>query len=135
MAGSSYPFKYHQRFNSTSGFDSETLYHLEADRVMDVVTDLCDELVDVTDDDFDFKTASGVLNIDFGPKIGVWVLNKQAPNRELWLSSPISGPYHFQYDRQGTKWVSRKDGKCLFDVLQSEFSHTVGSEIEFDESF
>merc|ERR1719273_2245090 len=127
-----HPIKNQKRFTSTRsiGFDNESLYHAEADRVMDVITDLCDNLFDVTDDDFDFKTASGVLNIDFGSK-GVFVINKQAPNRELWLSSPISGPYHFQYNREHSKWISSKDGTCLFDVLNSEIAETVGSDVNF----
>ena len=40
--------------------------------------------------------ASGVLTIDM--KDGrAFVLNKQAPNMQVWLSSPISGPQRFEY--------------------------------------
>ena len=62
------------------------------------MTELCDDLFDLTSEDFDFKLASGVINIDFGGDLGVWVLNKQAPNQELWLSSPVSGPNHYIFD-------------------------------------
>ena len=28
---------------------------------------------------------------------GTWVINKQPPNRQVWLSSPISGPRRFDW--------------------------------------
>ena len=31
---------------------------------------------------------SGVLTIKLGPK-GTYVINKQTPNRQMWLSSPL----------------------------------------------
>ena len=38
--------------------------------------------------------SSGVLKLDFNSAEGkkTYVLNKQAPNQRLWLSSPFSGP-------------------------------------------
>ena len=32
---------------------------------------------------------SGVMTINFGSKHGTYVLNKQPPNKQIWLSSPI----------------------------------------------
>lgn len=32
---------------------------------------------------------SGVLTLSLGISKGTYVLNKQAPNRQLWLSSPV----------------------------------------------
>lgn len=32
---------------------------------------------------------SGVLTIRLGGDMGTYVLNKQAPNKQLWLSSPV----------------------------------------------
>ncbi|KAL8683535.1 MAG: hypothetical protein Q9224_006675 [Gallowayella concinna] len=39
---------------------------------------------------------AGVLKLDF-PPAGTYVLNKQPPNRQIWLSSPISGPKRYDY--------------------------------------
>ena len=102
---------------------------------MEMITDKCDDLFDLTSDEFDFKTASGVLNIDFGSDIGTFVLNKQAPNQQLWLSSPLSGPNHYDYDSKNKKWISSRDGHSLSSLLKNELSQVVGSEIEFDEDF
>ena len=40
----------------------------------------------------------GVLNINLG-KLGFWVLNKQSPNKQIWWSSPISGPRRYEHIR------------------------------------
>ena len=39
--------------------------------------------------------ADGVLTVKLGGKFGTYVINKQTPNRQLWLSSPVSGPARF----------------------------------------
>ena len=121
--------------SSNIGFETESLYHVEADKVMDTVTEKCDELFDLMDDEYDYKTASGVLNIEFGSKIGTWVLNKQAPNQQLWLSSPLSGPNHYDWDYNKKKWISSKDGHSLHDLLKKELSEITNSDIQFDEPF
>jgi len=38
------------------------------------------------------------LNINLG-KHGFWVINKQAPNQQIWWSSPISGPRRYEHMR------------------------------------
>jgi frataxin len=43
---------------------------------------------------------AGVLNITYPPN-GTYVLNKQPPNKQIWLSSPISGPKRFDWTVQG----------------------------------
>lgn len=40
--------------------------------------------------------ADGVLTIEMTDG-RAYVLNKQAPNMQVWLSSPISGPQRFEY--------------------------------------
>jgi frataxin-like iron-binding protein CyaY len=68
------------------------------------------------------------------------VLNKQPPNRQVWLSSPISGPKRYDWvitsDSQqhksestvdsgddgqtGGKWIYLRDGTSLSDLLKKE---------------
>ena len=33
----------------------------------------------------------GVLTLNLGSH-GTYVINKQAPNKQIWVSSPVSGP-------------------------------------------
>ena len=42
----------------------------------------------------DVSLASGVLTA-FIPGHGTYVINKQTPNKQIWLSSPYSGPARF----------------------------------------
>lgn len=63
--------------------------------------------------------------------VGEYVINKQPPNKQIWLSSPVSGPKRFDYvllsegqnDKQDTAtgaWVYLRDGTTLDEILQSE---------------
>ena len=76
---------------------------------------------DGDDDDIDITCASGVLTINLGP-IGCWVINKQTPNRQLWWSSPISGPRRYELHRHHDKivWKSTKAATVLDDDLRGE---------------
>lgn len=73
---------------------------------------------------------AGVLNLSFPPN-GSYVLNKQPPNKQIWLSSPITGPKRFDFViesegqdvKEGTgvgDWVYLRDGTALSDVLLKE---------------
>lgn len=60
-------------------------------------------------------------------KHGTYVINRQSPNRQIWLSSPQSGPKRFDYvpskdNEQVGKWVYKHSGEVLHELLQSELS-------------
>ncbi len=46
----------------------------------------------------DISLSDGVLSVVSVEK-GTWVLNKHAPTRQMWLSSPVSGPRKFNLHR------------------------------------
>ena len=65
------------------------------------------------------------------PDKGTYVLNKQPPNKQIWLSSPISGPKRYdwcvigdgQHDKEGTadgRWVYSRDGSTLDQLILEE---------------
>lgn len=61
---------------------------------------------------------SGVLTLSLAPH-GTYVINKQPPNQQIWISSPLSGPMRFSY-HEGT-WVHhRKQGITLGSLLDRE---------------
>lgn len=79
----------------------------------------------------------GVMNIVF-PPVGTYVLNKQPPNKQIWLSSPSSGPKRFDYVVQGESqeqksgaasddWIYLRDGTSLTTLLRTELGVDVGS--------
>lgn len=65
--------------------------------------------------DIDIDLSEDLLNIT--TQYGTFVLSKQSSLKEIWLSSPVSGPYHFFYD--GKSWKS-KSGKELFAILSKD---------------
>lgn len=80
---------------------------------------------------------SGVLNIRFGPEIGTYVVNKQPPNKQIWLSSPKSGPKRYDYvifgdgqqDKAGTgygEWLYLRDNTTMTELLREELGIDLG---------
>lgn len=67
----------------------------------------------------------GVLTVKLGSH-GTYVINKQTPNRQIWLSSPVSGP--FRYDYHAGSWVYHRDGRELVSQLQQELKQLLGTE-------
>lgn len=89
-------------------FHTEAEFHNIADETLETIQDALD---DMFDEDFEndenlpeINLASGVLTIKLGSH-GTWVINKQTPNRQLWWSSPISGPRRYEYDETNEVWV------------------------------
>ena len=84
--------------------------------IQDAVEELFEEHFDGGDDSEvpEVNVASGVLTLSMPPH-GTWVLNKQTPNRQIWWSSPISGPRRYEYDAAGegvwlyTRYVDARD--------------------------
>ncbi|KAH9328622.1 hypothetical protein KI387_000730, partial [Taxus chinensis] len=68
---------------------AEEEFHKLAD---DILHSLQEKLEDYGDDiqidGFDMDYASGVLTLKLG-NLGTYVINKQTPNRQIWLSSPV----------------------------------------------
>ncbi|KAB7498198.1 Frataxin, mitochondrial [Armadillidium nasatum] len=62
---------------------------------------------------------SGVLTLKLG-KHGTYVINKQSPNKQIWLSSPLSGPK--RYDFIENDWIYKHDKSFLLDLLSQELS-------------
>lgn len=85
---------------------------------------------------------------------GIYVINKQPPNKQIWLSSPIrfalpslppfflhshlwrtdfestcSGPKRFDFV-DGKRWVYTRDGTVLKDLLDEELSGIVGRPVK-----
>jgi len=86
-----------------------------ADEALDTILEKADELSDERDD-VEVELSSGVLTLKT-PE-GTWVINKQVPNRQLWLSSPVSGPCRFEHV-DGT-WTHTRDGSSLAELLERE---------------
>ena len=69
------------------------------------------------------------MTIKLGSKWGTYVINIQTPNRQIWLSSPTSGPK--RYDFQEGCWIYKHDGVPLHDLLQEELSKIMSNGVNF----
>ncbi len=69
------------------------------------------------------------------------MLNKQPPNKQIWLSSPVSGPKRFDWvvlqEGQNAKegggmgdWIYLRDGTSLTDIIRKELG--VDNEVDDD---
>ncbi|PIO66915.1 iron donor protein CyaY, partial [Teladorsagia circumcincta] len=88
---------------------SQADYEKAAEESLERLSDYLDTLPDKlqVSSDYDVTNAMGVLTVVISKQIGTYVINKQSPNRQLWLSSPISGPKRYDL-------VDRRF--CLTDV-------------------
>lgn len=72
---------------------------------------------------------SGVMNV-IVPGAGTYVLNKQPPNKQIWLSSPVTGPKRFDWvvaDGAGD-WIYLRDGTSLTTLLKDEIGVSLGED-------
>jgi frataxin len=84
---------------------------------------------------------AGVLTLS--TQQGDYVLNKQPPNKQIWLSSPISGPKRYDWvilgdhhdQKEGTEagigeWIYLRDGSGLSDLMKKELGLQMEEEME-----
>uniref|UniRef100_A0A182PFV9 ferroxidase n=1 Tax=Anopheles epiroticus TaxID=199890 RepID=A0A182PFV9_9DIPT len=124
-------------FIATSLIDSVTFVAVCSDTLESLV-DYFEQIVDETNTlkNPDVTYGDGVLTVSFGEPHGTYVINRQLPNRQIWLSSPTSGPkrYDFIPDKRTVNegyWLYRHDGVTLHELLQREISAIVGRELAF----
>ncbi|KAK5870562.1 hypothetical protein PBY51_003500 [Eleginops maclovinus] len=109
---------------------TEAAYEKLADETLDALTEYFEDLTDeaFTGADYDVVFSSGVLTVKVDSEHGTYVINKQTPNKQIWLSSPSSGPK--RYDWTGARWVYTHDGVSLHQLLSKEFSIIFNKEID-----
>ncbi len=60
-------------------------------------------------------------------------MNKQGPNRQIWWSSPLSGPQRYEWHHDEDDWVhTRSDGKLL-EILRTEVLEVSGVDLDLTE--
>lgn len=90
-----------------------------------------DHFQDLVDD---INCSDGVLSVSIVGH-GTWVINKHSHTRQVWMSSPKSGPNKYNYHEGVGKWLGERDRHSFHDRLQGEFSAVFGQEVKFDEEF
>jgi len=117
-------------------FHSEAQYHAVADETLESIQDSLDDLFESRgqDEEVEVSLASGVLTIALPPH-GTWVLNKQTPNRQIWWSSPLSGPRRYEYDEgEGLWFYTRAESvETLGRALKEEIHQIYQLELQLNE--
>lgn len=99
----------------------ETIADETLQRFMDVIDD-------ALGDELDVDLEGGILTIEFesGAK---YVINKHAPNRQIWMSSPVGGATHYDYDDGAGGWRSTRGDELLAEVLSAELAKATGQTV------
>jgi frataxin len=66
----------------------------------------------------DAELQGGVLTVE--GDAGTWVINKHAPTRQIWLSSPKSGARHYAFDQGSGLWRDTRGPGDLMTTLAGE---------------
>lgn len=113
-----------------AGTLDDTTYERLAEETLDSLAEFFEDLADkpYTSEDYDVSFGSGVLTVKLGGDLGTYVINKQTPNKQIWLSSPSSGPK--RYDWTGRNWVYSHDGMSLHELLATELTQALKTKMD-----
>lgn len=129
--------KFFATLPTTHVSSASTLSAIEFDQhshhTLEYLTTFFEDLSDKFDfgSDFDVKYSDGVLTVAFGHEHGIYVINKQTPNKQLWLSSPKSGPKRYDFDETAHSWIYSRDQSDLFKLLSDEISSITHTPVHF----
>lgn len=98
-------------------------YHEASDNKLEELSEWLEAKLETRyDRGADVSLSNGVLTVVVDNQ-NTYVINKQTPNRQIWLSSPLSGPKRF--DLVDGRWVDRADRMELNDLLCQELSQLI----------
>jgi len=114
------------------------VYHEQSDAFMEQLVAELEALQEVRED-VDVEFTAGVLTLVFPPN-GSYVINKQPPNKQIWLSSPISGPKRYDWVLLGEgqdqkegggkgEWIYLRDGSTLSGLMRKEVGIDLSGEL------
>lgn len=104
----------------------ESRFAAAADQLLNHMADTIDE---VLGEHIDAELQGGILTLSLESG-GQYVINKHGPNRQIWMSSPVSGASH--YDFADGQWCSTREPTArLTEVLAAELIAKFGGAIGF----
>ena len=108
-------------------------FHCAADGTLQGIERIIEDYADATPtQEIDVELAGDVLNVGLGAR-GTFVLNKQSPNQQIWMSSPVSGPQRYDFRADTLSWYCRRESKGLLSMLADDFEALTGERLSFDE--
>ncbi|KAF1962838.1 Frataxin [Byssothecium circinans] len=115
---------------------STSEFHERADAYLDELVARLEQKQEETPD-LEVEYSAGVLEVKILSKNLTYVLNKQPPNKQIWLSSPVSGPKRFDWVVSGESmhqkegggsgdWIYLRDGSSLTEIVRQELAVKLG---------
>lgn len=104
--------------------DSDSAFHHRADALL---LRLSAAAEDQLADEAEVELTAGVLQIDFADR--TYLINKHQPTRQIWLSSPISGAWHFACQPDSGRWIDTRRGLDLLPLLTEEWAALSGMKV------
>ncbi|KAL5535448.1 YFH1 [Sanghuangporus sanghuang] len=97
---------------------------------MDTLLESLETLLDeVGRTEYEVEYSSGVLTLNLADK-GTYVINKQPPNKQIWLSSPFSGPKRYDYVPEKDGWYYYREDRSMRALLNEELSKALNREVD-----
>ena len=106
----------------------ESAFHTLADQTL---TRLQTAIETSLGDDATADLRDGILTVELDDG-RQYLINKHAPTRQIWLSSPLSGAAHFAHDAASGAWRSTRGGAVLTELLAAELRAVGGKPVSFD---
>ena len=99
----------------------------EFNELADAVFGRIEQAIDASGADIESNLNGPVLELEFADGSQI-VINRHAPNREIWLAAK-SGGFHYAY--QGGQWLSKRDGSELLGKLGELVQAGSGETVRF----
>lgn len=106
----------------------ESLFHTKADALLEKLFNEIEEKDEEMLVDADLHQGVLSLELDSGKE---YVISKHSASRQVWLSSPISGGLHYNYNTDKDGWELTKDGSRLSEFLSEELYKLTGIAFDF----
>lgn len=103
-------------------------FEIRADALLESFMETID---DALGDALDIDLESGILTIELDGG-ALYVINKHAPSRQIWMSSPSSGATHFDFDEATGDWVNSRGPEKLTDMLAVELAKATGKTVSLE---
>ncbi len=103
----------------------ESAFQTTADETIEALFEAIEQAVG---DRLDVDLEGGILTLTLEDD-RQYVINKHAPNRQIWLSSPLSGAAHFNYDAARNQWANTRTEGTLSGTLADELLSLTGTSV------
>lgn len=94
-------------------------FDTHADNFLEDLMENLEVLETTAGPEFEIDYAMGVLTLVLNEET-TYVLNKQRPNRQVWMSSPTSGPRRFELDEDFETWLCVRSRENLLGIMKAE---------------